>query len=990
MTSMLVLCLASHMTPQVCAQAVETEANIDQAFVEAGNLIGQRNFVDAKRVLDKALVDARAANVGHTAQMARLLQWLSGFHNVDSSNSRRDAQLAIAQSDEAISIRRELFGPNDLAMAGALRDKALIEGWSLGDFEASVTTFRQAVEIYRLHGDAQRSQLYSTLISLGAAQSNLGDLAGEQRSSREALALLPQLGHMTDASSLRTIARLHQVIGEIDQCVAYSVKALDAARSAKPPDHRATAAILDDLGSLYASLSLDARAADYFRQALQLRERHFSTEPLDVYRIRLADILVSNLHQYDEAIALYEKVRVARITVEGAKSLPVAEVLQAEGFVQLRLRNYPLAESKYLEALAIRDAIPQPSVALDRARLRSHLALAQLYQEQPTQMSKAAAQYAIAEGLVQGIARNLQELTDWDDSRIGFYANLGEQGQILLHRFKFFAARPDLSFAATNLASTLAYWQENDKPSPRTAIARLFYKLGLQRLELQRSQVSDPNAPILREYDEHLKSTYSGMADLLIASGRIVEAERIMMLLHNVSVTPKPRAQVNALALTDDEEEIHQQVLELAAYYRNEVAKIQRDLPVGESLRSDVLRSVQKRYALIDRQLLTRLLALVTRWHDDDYQLYASPFQAAGAMAQQVTAADIADSGAISMIPQPADIRRALDLLAQTRLTKSWGDPLNGDELAAARFVLGAYDQRWQNIGRYWANRQILPILRSGMSEEQKHRVKNLRIRVQVNDALLAKANIADGEIEITTALIRALYDLVSAVNWVREYDDLSKYIFSWSMVAAERSRNRSSLTDTSLYFDFLDYAKAAKRPDRAKYINVANDISEVYQAFAFMIGHEICHFILGHRPFGENTADVARTNEADADKCASERLEAAGYDRDYATIALQVLMVNGFTKQGQFVWHATHPHTMCRVAPYLKKMLMEEFDGTSAYERGAYLSFGFSSSNELADALKDMIAFFEAAGRESCENREPSIEPNARVGKLLKAIGNF
>ena len=230
------------------------------------------------------------------------------------------------------------------------------------------------------------------------------------------------------------------------------------------------------------------------------------------------------------------------------------------------------------------------------------------------------------------------------------------------------------------------------------------------------------------------------------------------------------------------------------------MAKVQRGLPAGEVLQGDALHSAQAKYAAIDRQLLARLLAVVTRWRDDDYQLYASPFKPTGAMAPQHSAAPIPALTEIGLVPQPADIRKALDLLAQTRLTKSWGEPLNAIELAAAKFLLGAYQQRWQNLGRYWANSQILPILRNGMSEEQKHRISNLKIRVLVSDALFAQANTAAGEIEISTALIMALYDYVSALNWTREYDDLSKYFLSWPMVSMERTR-RPRVTQRHQHF---------------------------------------------------------------------------------------------------------------------------------------------------------------------------------------------
>ena len=165
------------------------------------------------------------------------------------------------------------------------------------------------------------------------------------------------------------------------------------------------------------------------------------------------------------------------------------------------------------------------------------------------------------------------------------------------------------------------------------------------------------------------------------------------------------------------------------------------------------------------------------------------------------------------------------------------------------------------------------------------------------------------------------------------------------------------------------------------------NDIAEVHQAFAFLIGHEICHFILGHRPFGDVKADVARANEASADRCASDRLKAAGYDSDYVVLGLQVLMVNGFTQTGQFVFHPTHPHTMCRLTPVLGRTIQAADRYNVRSGVALYHSLGFTSSAELNGAFSEVTEFYVESGRESCENREPSIEPNARVRRIIEAI---
>lgn len=984
------VCLALFLAGSANAQEAAPTARVEKAFLEAGELAGRHDYSGAKKVLEKALVDARSAGMGRNAQMARLLQWLSENHHIDSPDHRISALTALKQVEEAIAIRRELFGAKDLSLAGSLRHKGILEGWPLGNFELSAASLKEAIDIYKLHGDAQRNEVFATLVTLAAAQSNRGDQSGMQQSTREALGAAQQLGETKDPLRLRTLAHLHRNLGELDEAVAFSLKAVEMARAPSSPNYRLAADLLWDIGDTYARFGLDAKVADYWKQSLKLREQHLSAEPMDLQWMLLGGVLVSNLYQYDEALALYEKARLARIAAQGPTALAVAEVLQAEGFVQLRLKNYTEAERKYLAALEIRKAQTKPSMELDRALLMSHTALAQLYQQQPNQSSKAAMHYDIAEGLVQALARDLRELTVWSDSRIQFFEARGQQDQALLLRFKFYAAQPDFSVAATNLAYSLSHWQESGKRAPRTFMARLYYKQGIRLEEFRRKQIRNPNSQILREYDERLKITYSGLADLLIASGRIVEAERVLSLLRNSSNTGQRPEQSDALSFTPEEEELQQQMLRLATHYREEVSRLQRALPQAESLQGEALKTVRRQYAEVDRYLMSQLLPIVDRWREDDYQLYASPLNASagrGPAARPPDTPTFPRDEQISVIPDPADIRKALDLLAQTRLTKSWGDPLNSSELAAAKFLSGAYDQRWQNIARYWANNQILPSLRNQMTDSEKRRVEKLRIRILVKDEVFAQASIAADEIEISTGLVRAIYDYVSALNWIREYNDLARHMFAWPMVAVERTRDRGSRTDTSLFFEFLDYAKATKRPDRSKYISVANDIEEVHQAFAFIVGHEICHFVLGHRPFGEDQAEMTRANEALADQCAKDRLKAAGYDTDYAVFGLQVLMMNGFSAQGGFVFHKTHPHTMCRVAPYLEQLLTQQSTASPMVDQALLAVTGLKRAAELEDGMNELGRFFSAAGKESCENRVPRIEPSPRTRKLLETL---
>ncbi|OOG35960.1 tetratricopeptide repeat protein [Polaromonas sp. A23] len=984
------VCLALFLAAPANAQEGAATARVEKAFLEAGELAGRRDYSGAKKILEKALVDARAAGAGRNAQMARLLHWLSENHHIDSPDRRSSALVALKQIEEAIAIRRELFGAKDLSLAGSLRHKGTLEGWPLGNFELSATSLTEAIDIYKLHGDAQRNEVFATLVTLAAAQSNRGDQAGKQQTNREALRVAQQLGETKDPLRLRTVAHLHRNIGELDEAVAFSLKALEVARTATPPDYRLVADLLWDIGETYAQFGLDAKVADYWKQSLKLREQLTSAEPMDVQWMLLAGVLVSNLYQYDEALSWYEKARLARIAVQGPTGLAVAEVLQAEGFVQLRLKNYTEAERKYLEALNIRNSQTQSSMALDRALLISHTSLAQLYQQQLNQSPKAALHYNTAEGLVQALARDVHELTAWNDSRIYFFEAGGQQDQALLQRFKFYAAQPDYSHAATNLGYSFSHWKESGKRSPRTFIARLFYKQGIQLEEVRRKQIKNPSSQILREYDERLKITYDGLADLLIASGRIVEAERVLMLLRNSSDTSQRREPSDALSFTVDEEELQQQMLRLATYYREEVGRLQRSLPQGESLRGEALKSVQKRYAEIDRYLMGQLLPIVDRWREDDYQLYASPLDTSkgmGLVVRPPNTSTLPRVDQIGVIPNPADIRKALDLLAQTRQTKSWGDPLSSNELTAAKFLLGAYDQRWQNIARYWANNQILPSLRNQMTDAEKHLVEKLRIRVVVENQPSAYANISESEIVVTTGLVRALYDFMSALHWIREYEDLAKHMFAWPMLALERTRDRATRADTSLFFEFLDYARATQRPVRAKYISVANDISEVHQAFAFIVGHEICHFVLRHRPFGEVKAEVARANEALADQCAKDRLKAAGYDTEYATVGFQVLMMNGFSPQGEFIFHKTHPHTLCRVAPYLDQLFALQSTTSTAVDQALAAVAGLKGAAELEDGMKELGRFVSSAGKESCENRVPKFEPSPRTMKLLEAF---
>ena len=190
-------------------------------------------------------------------------------------------------------------------------------------------------------------------------------------------------------------------------------------------------------------------------------------------------------------------------------------------------------------------------------------------------------------------------------------------------------------------------------------------------------------------------------------------------------------------------------------------------------------------------------------------------------------------------------------------------------------------------------------------------------------------------------------------------------------MTVRERSRGWQLREDTGLFFDFLDFASASQRPDVETFNRITRQTGAVHHALAYVIAHEVCHFAWDD-PTAPDSATYAlpsRAREERADMCAAKMLKDSKFDSDYTILALDTLLSNGFSPSGEFVFHESHPHTLCRMIPHFEmRMKIRDLDDASV---SALL--GKPPGLETQAFLKAILTEYVNAGVAACEGRSPA-----------------
>jgi CHAT domain-containing protein len=384
--------------------------------------------------------------------------------------------------------------------------------------------YRVSISPLRLPTDADQVRISAERIfaeALRVYQDQTAD--ARQRASvlfEQALSLWRAVGeNYEEFVTLFSIGRLDGALGEKEKALDYFRQALSSVRVLG--DRHGEASTLTSMAELHASLSQYDSAIGYFEQLLQIfREIGIQAEEARALR-RLGD-MYTRVGAYDRALSfLVEALAISRTAKNTATE---AAALEGLGFVCYRLGLYKRSIEYYEQALPLMREIQAHrgegfvlnDLGLAYSALGQHDKAMEFLQESLA-VQRFVAKYRHGEGNpLNNLGLIYERLRDYPTAIFYF-------GQALAV-WKEVGDRAGEAMTLGNLMSTWHAMKVQD-------LAILFGKQSVNAYEDVRLNVRGLDDETRKHFVALHTGTYRELADLLIAQGRLLEAQQVLDLL---------------------------------------------------------------------------------------------------------------------------------------------------------------------------------------------------------------------------------------------------------------------------------------------------------------------------------------------------------------------------------------------------------------------------------------------------------------------------
>jgi CHAT domain-containing protein/Tfp pilus assembly protein PilF len=385
-----------------------------------------------------------------------------------------DTQKAEDSFNQALQIWRKVGNRNGEALA--LNDI----GRAYGDLrrpQKALEVFNQALPLWREAGNRRGEAL--TLNNMGRVYSDLGQEQQALELFNQALPIWREAGnHHGEASTLNAMGRVYSDMGQEQKALELFNQALPYWREAA--DRNGEALTLDNLGRVYAGLGQSQKALDFYNQALPIwrttGNRHGEASTLNSIGRVYADMgkLQSGLEFYNQALPAWRDV--------GDRS-GVALTLNNIGRVYADQGQKQKALELYYQALPIWREVENPR---GEAGTLTNIGLVYDNQAQPEKV----------------LPNELAALSLAKSAR-----DLDLQGRIE--------------------ASLMRYFRGQRRPE----VAIFFGTAAVNSFQQMRRNISGLDKDLQSGFAQSKSTTYRQLAELLVQTDRLGEAEQVLDLL---------------------------------------------------------------------------------------------------------------------------------------------------------------------------------------------------------------------------------------------------------------------------------------------------------------------------------------------------------------------------------------------------------------------------------------------------------------------------
>src|ERR1022692_3915177 len=357
------------------------------------------------------------------------------------------------------------------------------------------------------------------LHQIGSIYYNLGEPQKALDYYNQALTLRRAAGDgVGEVSTLNNIGNVYSGLGEQQKALDYYSQALPLLRAVG--DRARQAAMLTNIGNVYADLGEKQKALDHFNQALPLA-RAVGGHAIESRMLNNIGVVYADLGEKQKALDYYNQALPLKRAVGDRAG--EAGTLNNIGYVYWELGEKQRALDYFNQALPLERALgdrPGEANTLNNiGKVYSDLgekqkALDYYYQALPLRR---------AVGNRQGEAYTLNNIGE-------VYSELGENHKALgyyIQALRLARAVSSPSYQGLVLSSLMRYWQADHYPG----LAIFFGKQAVNQYQDLRRNIQGLDQQLQRSYLATVTKTYRSLADLLIAQGRLSEAEQILSLL---------------------------------------------------------------------------------------------------------------------------------------------------------------------------------------------------------------------------------------------------------------------------------------------------------------------------------------------------------------------------------------------------------------------------------------------------------------------------
>jgi len=388
---------------------------------------------------------------------------------------------------------------------------------SQGDTKNALDYYEQALKIKQETKD--KNGQATALNNIGLTYDGMGD-------KEKALGYYNQALTIADANQNRAlestindnIGRLYYTLGDSKRAIDFYNKAMVFAGEAG--DKSSQAGILTDLGLVYEDTGEEQKAIEYYNQALPLRKDVGDPVGLSTTLNDLGTVY-DNLDQEEKALDFYNQ---ALPLEQSAGDLSgQAATLSNMGTIYDDLKQQQKALDYFNQALPLKQKVNDPA---GEAVVQSNIG--RIYAKMGDN-TKALEYFNRALVLGRQVGdRDGQARTLSNFAKV--YLAQGDKEKALdnfLSSLELMQEVHDPIGEGNVLTSLMHYWR--DEKQPETAI--FFGKQAINQFQEVRSNIKGLEAESQKSFVKSREGTYRDVAGLLIAQGRLYEAEQVLVLL---------------------------------------------------------------------------------------------------------------------------------------------------------------------------------------------------------------------------------------------------------------------------------------------------------------------------------------------------------------------------------------------------------------------------------------------------------------------------